>query len=149
MKWFCWLRKGIWKTRVSMETIAQTKSNPRWRYCVIGNITKNHYDEQEILRYGTKAFRGGTKVYLCGKYWDKKQNVISVIGLNRYKCFVVEDVSTDLIENVRCSRAYKPAVLKLMENFEFCDFWWDESTRAKEETIEFVKAWNNSACIED
>ena len=49
---------------------------------------RTHYDDQGVLRYGTKAFCGGAKVYLCGKYWTRKQRTIGVIGLNRYKRYV-------------------------------------------------------------
>ena len=104
------------------ETIPEDKSNENqqtqpaqeWRYGVAGNITKTHLDDQGILRYGSSAFCGGAKVYLCGKYWTKGQNTIGVIGLNRYKRVVFDDVPPELIENIRCTKVYKPSVLKLM-----------------------------------
>ena len=37
-----------------------------WTYCVVGNIKKTHFDEDGMLRYGTAAFTGGTKVYISG-----------------------------------------------------------------------------------
>lgn len=110
---------------------------------MVGNITESHIDSQGILRYGSSAFCGGTKVYLCGKYWTMGRDTIGVIGLNRYKRFVFDDVSPDLIENVRCQKVYKPSVLDLMDNFEFRDSWWDNSVAAKKETKRFVEAWNN------
>lgn len=69
------------------ETIPEDKSNENqqtqpaqeWRYGVAGNITKTHLDDQGILRYGSSAFCGGAKVYLCGKYWTKGQNMIVII----------------------------------------------------------------------
>lgn len=113
-----------------------------WRYGVAGNITKTHLDDQGVLRYGSSAFCGGAKVYLCGKYWTKGQNTIGVIGLNRYKRMVFDDVAPELIENVRCTKVYKPSVLKLMDNWEFSDCWWDNSPAARKDTKRFVKMWN-------
>ena len=43
----------------------QTEPVQEWRYGVVGNITKTHFDDQGILRYGSSAFCGGAKVYLC------------------------------------------------------------------------------------
>lgn len=126
-----------------MSTEEKQTSNQAWRYGVVGNITESHIDSQGILRYGSSAFCGGTKVYLCGKYWTMGRDTIGVIGLNRYKRFVFDDVSPDLIENVRCQKVYKPSVLDLMDNFEFRDSWWDNSVAAKKETKRFVEAWNN------
>ena len=54
-----------------------------WKYCVVGNITKSHTDGNGIVRYGTSAFTGGTKVYLCGKYWDPSTKTIVAIGITR------------------------------------------------------------------
>ena len=54
-----------------------------WKYCVVGNITKSHSDENGIVRYGTPAFTGGTKVYLCGKYWDPSRKTIAAIGITK------------------------------------------------------------------
>ena len=117
-------------------------AEPQWRYAVVGNITKTHIDEQGILRYGSKAFRGGTKVYLCGRGWSTEQDVIGVAGLNRYKRFVYSDVSPEWIENVRCAKAYKPAVLKIMDDWEAQENWWNSTKEAKTETQTFVEEWN-------
>ena len=54
-----------------------------WTYCVVGNIKKNHFDEEGVLRYGTAAFTGGTKVYLHGRIWDRSRSHIDALGLNR------------------------------------------------------------------
>ncbi|MBQ8612284.1 MAG: hypothetical protein IJ412_11345 [Oscillospiraceae bacterium] len=115
----------------------QPRPAQEWRYGVAGNITKTHFDEQGILRYGTSAFSGGTKVYLCGEYWTKGQKTILVIGLSRCRRVVYSEVPTELIENVRCTKVYKPAVLDLMG-----DIWWDNSVASKKGTMRFVELWN-------
>ena len=118
------------------------KDNKEWKYCVVGNIVKTHTSKDGILRYGTPAYTGGTKVYLCGKYWDWTSDSISVIGLNRFKEFQFNDVPVKLIENVRCQRVYKPSVLALMNNFEFWDCWWHNTAADRKATKEFVARWN-------
>ena len=115
----------------------------KWKYCVIGNITRSHIDENGIKRYGTPAFTGGTKVYLCGKYWDSERETIAVIGMTRGKKYHVIDTNPTYIENVRCSKAYHPAVLELMNNWEMHDLWWDDSIEDKNETVSFTQKWNS------
>ena len=99
-----------------------------WKYAVVGNIKKTHIDENGVLRYGTSAFTGNTRVYLCGKNMDENIPVdnkteIAVLGLDRCKRFNVICVPIDLIENVRFTRIYKPSVLKIMSDYEFAHCW--------------------------
>ncbi len=114
-----------------------------WKYCVVGNIVKTHVDNDGVLRHGTSSFAGGKKVYLCGVFWDFTRETIPVIGLCRGKRFLVQDVPVELIENVRCSRAYNPAVLEIMNNWEFWDCWWGNSKGDKDATKQFVERWNS------
>jgi len=125
------------------ETSEQVNANGAWRYGVVGNIAKTHIDKQGVLRYGSSAYRGGTKVYLCGKYWKKEYSTIGVIGLNRYKRYEFSDVSSDMIENVRCQRVYRPSVLALMDNWEFSETWWGKSAEDKTDVKKFVDYWKN------
>lgn len=69
-------------------------------------------------------------------------DTIGVIGLSRSKRFIFTDVATELIENVRCTKVYKPSVLELMDYFEFSDYWWDNSVAAMKETKRFAEEWN-------
>ncbi len=112
-----------------------------WKYCVVGNIVKTHIDDAGILRNGTPAYRGGAKVYLCGKYWSPLLETITVIGLSRGKHFYVHDVPANLIENVRCSRVYNPAIVELMDDWEFHDCWWQNTLDEKKATEIFVAQW--------
>ena len=80
------------------------ENEQNWRFCAVGNIVKSHLDEEGVQRYGTKAFTGGTKVYLGGKCLTSivpELSEIGVIGLNRFGKYVVEHVPIQLIENVR------------------------------------------------
>ena len=117
----------------------------KWKYCVVGNITKSHIDESGILRYGTPAFTGGTRVYLCGKYWDPSQETISVIGITRgsRKSHVI-DTNPAYIENVRSSKTNQPIVLDLMNDWEMYTLWWGNTLEDKTEVEEFVRKWNSA-----
>lgn len=115
----------------------------QWRYCVIGNIKQTRIDKDGILRNGTPAFRGGAKVYICGKIWDFSREDIEVLGFSRGKRFYVDYISVDLIENVRLSKTFKPRVLEIMCNWEFCDGWWNNSQVDKEDAESFVAKWNS------
>ena len=75
-----------------------------WRYAVAGNIKKTRIDENGVLRYGTAAFKGNTKVYLCGRLWDERladenKTCISVLGLSRGGRYYVDYVPIELIKN--------------------------------------------------
>lgn len=118
-----------------------------WKYAVAGNIKKSHIDENGILRYGTLAFKGNTKVYLCGRLLDERlpnedRKEISVLGLCRGRRYYVDSVPIDLIENVRLTRVYKPTVLNIMSNWEFADGWWGNTQEEGEDALAFVKRWN-------
>ncbi|MBQ7625307.1 MAG: hypothetical protein IJS65_08530 [Clostridia bacterium] len=113
-----------------------------WKYCVAGNIVKERYDENGVLRHGTPAFRGGTKVYLCGKRLPLSWNDIEVIGLTRGRRYDVVSVPLDHIENVRVSTVYKPRILKIMNDWEFKDDWWHDTPEDKKSAEAFVALWN-------
>jgi len=121
------------------ESAAERKKE--WKYCVVGNIARTRVDKAGILRYGTAQFTGGTRVYLCGKCWDSDREDITVIGLNRRKHYEATEVPVSAIENVRCSRVYKPKVLDIMCNFEFWDCWWSNSPEDRKEIEAFVEQW--------
>ena len=117
--------------------------NIKWKWCAVGNIVRTRIDENGVLRHGTAAFSGGTKVYLCGKYWGASQSEITVIGLSRARHFRVCDVPVELIENVRLSQVFKPKVLEIMDNFEFWDTWWQNTEEDRAEAASFVSRWNS------
>ena len=116
----------------------------KWKYCVVGNIVKERIDENGVHRYGTAAFKGGTRVYLGGRgYEDFEPNRkgIIVLGLNRHKRY--EDVYTmkSHIENVRLARTYKPKIMALMCEDEGWDGWWGDTEEDKADAERFVTKW--------
>ena len=120
-------------------------TNIDWRFCAVGNIKIQHTDENGKILYGTKAFSGGTKVYIDDKTQGLNDGCVSVIGLNRFGRYAVECIPLDLIENVRLQRIYKPTVLKIMDHLEYLDGWiWRGRTVAdRKEITAFVKMCNS------
>ena len=115
-----------------------------WRFCAVGNIKVQHTDESGAVLYGTKAFSGGTKVYIDDKTWGLNDGRISVIGLNRFGRYTTESVPVGLIENVRIQRIFKPKVLEIMDYLETMDGWpWRGRTAEDRKAVKtFVEQWN-------
>lgn len=119
-----------------------------WRYAVVGNIKKSRIDENGILRYGTSAFKGGTRVYIYGRKWDERltennKTDIFVVGLSRGRSYYACSVPIDLIDNVRVARVYSTKLLEIMSNHEFSDGWWGSSQEERRDAYAFVKKWND------
>lgn len=115
-----------------------------WRYAVAGNIKKTRIDENGVLRYGTAAFKGNTKVYLSGRLWnerlpDEDKIEIRVLGFSRGRKYYVDSVPIELIENLRITRVYTPKVLDVMSDFEFCECWWGNSQEERNDASAFLK----------
>lgn len=118
-----------------------------WCYAVVGNIKKTRIDENGVLRYGTAAFRGNTRVYLQGRNWDERFpdsrdiKEIEVIGFSRDKRFICTSVPFELIENVRLTRIYSPTVLDMMAYFEFSEYWWWNTSEDRADAVRFLERW--------
>lgn len=114
-----------------------------WRFGVAGNIIPQHIDENGILRFGTPAFTGGTKVYIDGKHFDPDSKGIFVIGLNRFHEYQIVTVSPELIENVRAVTIHKPSVLKILECVAAVDGWewWGRTAKDRKACKEFADNW--------
>ena len=119
--------------------------NDNWRFCVVGNIKVRHKDGTGKVLYGTKAFSGGTKVYIDDRTWGLNDGHISVIGLNRFGRYTVESVPVDLVENVRAQRVFKPKVHEIMRYLEAMDGWpWRGQTAEDRKAVKaFVEKWND------
>lgn len=129
------------------ENNAKNESkNNNWRFGVVGNIVKQHLDIEGVVRYGTKVFTGGTKVYIDGKGWNNETDTVSVIGRNRFGRYVIESVPVSLIEDVRVQRIYKPTVIQIMCYVEAVEgwTWWKKTSEDKKEAKAFVDSWKSS-----
>lgn len=113
------------------------------KYCVIGNIVKEHVDNAGILRFGTRSFPGGRKVYISRRLWGDVGEV-TVMGLNRYKTsYSLERVPLKLIDNIRCSRTFEQGVVRLMQNdSESENMWFLYRDEDKAKAEEYVRILN-------
>ena len=147
--------KGIWNVKQTNtaneegEGPMEEKKERNWYFCVVGNIVRTHYDENGILRHGTKAFKGGTKVYIHGRFDSEDRTTLDgveelyVLGLNRFRRFALEGVPVGLIENVRVGRVYHPTVQKIMYHDNFGDgaAWYMDKVVDRKGTEAFVRLW--------
>lgn len=123
------------------------KDDCKWRYCVVGNIVRTRIDANGVLRYGTAAFRGGTRVYLKGKNYvfGSERDEIGALGLTRGRRFDTKWMPLEQIENVRISRVWKPSILSYMWEWDY-DYmnedWWDDSEEARRDAERFVSEWH-------
>ena len=118
-----------------------------WTYCVVGNIKKNDLDTDGMLRYGTAAFTGGTKVYISGRIWDKTRDHINALGITRGKRLQVIWTDISRIENLRCQKVFNPAIIRFMNLHEYRSCWWGKSKKEKADAEAFVKWWNERQFI--
>lgn len=118
-------------------------TNNNWRFCVTGNIIEKHCDSDGNIFYGTKAFRGGTKVYINDKHLGPESTDAFVIGMNRFKRYVFDVVPLDLIENVRLQRVFKPQILQMIEHDERWEggIWRERTADDRKGATAFVEQW--------
>ncbi|MBQ6756042.1 MAG: hypothetical protein IJP43_03740 [Oscillospiraceae bacterium] len=112
----------------------------KMKYCVVGNIVKEHTDKDGIVRYGSRAFPGGRKVYITRCLWHGE---VEVLGMNRYKTYVYDLVPLELIENIRFKRTMSPIMVERMKNTdEFPDTWWGYKEEDRIGAMEYVELLN-------
>ncbi len=118
---FEWAGKGM--EQVSEEISAEQE----WRWCLVGNIVGEHeHGENHELKYGTKQFRPGAKVFINLVYGGMRHENIFVIGIPRHSHRYIEIViARKYVENFRLQKVFKPAVLKRMEQ---SNWDWPDNT---------------------
>ena len=121
------------------------EKNYIWRWRLVGNIIEKHpYGEEHEIRYGSKHFSGGTKVYIAPAQWGDGMEKIVVLGLSRYsRNFVEVVISNKLVENFRLGKVYQPALLRRM--LESSYIWWDDSEKDKESIITYIESRTNES----
>lgn len=114
-----------------------------WRWCLVGNIVGAHeFGEEHEIRYGTKHFAVGTKVYVYPAFPGMGNESIVVIGIPRNdRKYIEVAVKRRYVENFRCQKVFKPAVLKRMDNSNYCR-WWGNSDEEREDIIQWAQSFN-------
>lgn len=113
-----------------------------WRWALVGNVVESHlFGEKREIRYGTKSFSGGTKVYVAPPQWDDGFENVCVIGKPRHSFKLIEIVmKSDNIENFRLKRVFTPSVLKRMN--ESIHAWWGNTDEDERTIIDLVNSIN-------
>ena len=116
-----------------------------FEYCLVGNIVEKHFfGETKEIRYGSKHFRGGAKVYIFPAFGGCGHENIRVIGLPRKKYKPIDIIiPTKLITNVRVKKIFQSDLKeKIVE-----DFWYSRRKKEGENEInsimEFADFLNN------
>ena len=105
--------------------------NQEFRYCLVGNIVQETYDEKHNIRKGTKTFRPGTKVCVSTSFCGDGGENRYVIGMSRHKKYIKIITAIKHIENFRFQKIYKPAILELMDKKD-CGTWYQNTNKDKE-----------------
>lgn len=123
-------------------------------WSVVGNIVGERacgVDGTEV-RAGTRLFRPGAKVHLCGvqSYGavlrpDEGESVIVLGRERKSQRWIVSYVRSTYVENWRIRVAYDPAVVQRLKQelwcaFE-CDFDWKDDRDAPQAVEALLRAW--------
>ena len=116
-----------------------------WRYCLVGNIVDRRlYGENHEIRYGTKNFSPGTKVYVSYPHWGDGGEYRVVIGLPKNRKKLIECIiRREFICNWRLKKIYPSSVLDKMDNSEYS--WWGNDEETKEWILDSAKWLNEHA----
>lgn len=132
-----------------MECLREEDQNSaEWRWCLVGNIVEKHeFGEEHELKYGTKHFRPGAKVFINPVYGGMGHKHILVIGVPRHmKNYIEVVIRRKFVCDFRVQKVYKPAVLKLINASEWD--WRDNSDETRE-TLEKCAEWMNAEAAEN
>lgn len=130
------------------EILEEGTADREWRRRLVGNIVETHeYGEEHVIKYGTKHFRPGAKVFINLVYGGMGHENILVIGVPRHmKQYIEVVIRRKHVRNFRVQKVYKPAVLKLMSASEWD--WRDNSDETRE-SLEKSAEWMNKAAEEN
>lgn len=114
-----------------------------WRWCLVGNIVdKRIYGQDHEIKYGTKHFSPGTKVYIAPNQWGDGGENLVVLGNPRHKKGLIECViRRDYICNFRLKKIYPSLVLDRMDNSEY--EWWGNDDEWKKCIISVAEGRND------
>ncbi len=122
------------------------REQQEWKWCLVGNIVQEReYGENHEIKYGTKHFSPGTKVYCARGLWGDGYENIIVIGKYRGRVKYTKLImQRKYIEKFRCQKVFKPAVLKLMNKSGF----WNDTDDSRN-TIMRMAEWLNGENVSE
>lgn len=89
--------------------------------CIVGNIIGAHYwGEQKEIRYGTKHFRPGAKLYCTFPYGGMGHENIRVFGKPRgQRRMITIVIEARYVKNFRLQKVYDPKVLAYLDKYAY------------------------------
>lgn len=93
----------------------------RYEECIVGNIIGPHYwGQQKEIRFGTKHFRPGAKVYCTFPYGGMGHENIRVFGKPRGQGRMITVViEARLVKNFRLQKVYDLKVLAYLDKYPY------------------------------
>lgn len=93
-------------------TVESVEPEPMW--LVAANVVRwrRYGPGGQELRPGTKAYRGGAKVYVVDTYPGMAHEQVTTIGQARTGRWITVDTSSRHLHTFRAKLAYAPAVLR-------------------------------------
>lgn len=111
-----------------------------WCWGLVGNIVEKHeFGEAREIKYGTKQFSPGTKVFIAPAQWGDGYEKVVVIGLPRHGRGYIEVITqAKYIEHVRLKKVYQPAVLKRMCASPY--LWWGDTDEDRKRITKYLES---------
>ena len=129
-----------YRTAVAESYERYIEDGHSWCWSLAGNIVQEHeYGEEREIKYGTKHFSRGTKVFIAPAQWGDGYEKIVVIGLPRHGRRYIEVITqSKYITNYRIKKVYNPAILKRMCSSQY--LWWGDTDNDRKRIIEYLES---------
>ncbi len=113
-----------------------------WIYCLVGNIIDEHaFGPDKEIKYGTKHFAPGAKVFCFPYQWDPGNGTLLVIGKARKKYKLIKVVmQVRYIHNFRLKKVYDKEVIREM----YYGLGWDNTEDSKNRIIQWANYLNEN-----
>ncbi|MET7616787.1 hypothetical protein [Streptomyces sp. NPDC005408] len=100
------------------ESPEETAATPEPRWLVVANVVlwRRYGDGGQELRPGTKAYKGGAKVYVVSTYAGMGHEQLTTAGRGRHTGrWITIDTATRHLHSFRAKLVHAPAVLRRYE----------------------------------
>ena len=113
-------------------------------WCLVGNVVAQHeYSVDKEIRYGSKHFAPGAKVYCISPDGYDGYTKIRVIGMHRSskrRIYVIMPIN--LLTDLRLKKVYDPVLLDMIAGQPFRT--WTYSLKDKELILALISSWKNN-----
>lgn len=129
-----------YRTAVAESYEEYVRRGHSWCWCLVGNIVEEHaFGEAREIKYGTKQFSPGAKVFIAPAQWGDGYEKVVVIGLPRHGRGYIEVITqSKYIEHVRLKKVYQPAVIKRMCSSRY--LWWGDTEEDRKRIAKYLES---------